>query len=94
MKKKTRLQELQDYAKEVGLHVATWSPASASSLLRKRVLAPECGARSGIFAAWISRFLRRCRAAERRIEYACVFIVRAGNDRDHSSRARRTIDEA
>jgi hypothetical protein len=25
-KKKTRLEELEDYAKTVGLHVATWSP--------------------------------------------------------------------
>jgi hypothetical protein len=33
-KKKTRLQELQDYAKTVGLHVATWSPGDGTTRYR------------------------------------------------------------
>lgn len=33
-KKKTRLEELQDYAKGVGLHVATWSPGDGTTRYR------------------------------------------------------------
>lgn len=32
--KKTRVQELQDYAKEMGLHVATWSPGDGTTRYR------------------------------------------------------------
>lgn len=33
-KKPTRLQELQDYARSAGLHVATWSPGDGTTRYR------------------------------------------------------------
>lgn len=33
-KKPTRMEELQSYAKDVGLHVATWSPGDGATRYR------------------------------------------------------------
>lgn len=52
-KKKTRLEELQDYAKTVGLHVATWSPGDGTTRYRFFTKAGNTyfGPDSGIYTA-------------------------------------------